>query len=88
MRPARGQFVIYGEYVRPKTDVVHVVWDGNDPTQVSCCPDHWGDRAVVLEAEPCTEHDGCRVLTVAPDGTDTLEYPHITNHQRIGVTRE
>lgn len=47
--------------------------------------DDWGDRAVVVDAKVCDEDDDCRILTVAPDGSETLEHVHVDDTTRYAV---
>ena len=47
--------------------------------------DDWGDRAVVVDAKVCGGDDNCRIFTVAPDETDTLEYVHAQDGVRYAV---
>jgi hypothetical protein len=54
-----------------------------DERGVFCLPnlsvDDFGDRAVVVEADLCEEHDNCTKLFVAPDDSDDMEYVHADN---------
>lgn len=83
---------VTGREIRAQFDTVTIAWlvDGDNYLRcydVVITPDGWGDDAVVLDWQTCVEHPDCRVLTVAPDSTDTLERVHVGDNQPITITR-
>lgn len=68
-------------------DTVHIAWRPNEENRCVLTRDSWGDRAPIVDWQTCQTHEGCRVLTVAPDDTDTLEYPHAADNESYAVIR-